>query len=152
MPPVEDAEPSIVSDAPRYDREVGRTRPIAKAIGAAALAAVIVCGVLALRWCHQHSRGVEIRLHNVERSTLRSLKVSVTGNSYPVGDLDPGATTSVWVKPTSESGVDVSFVTSAGQVTQVPVHGYIEPGYSGWISADLTTVGARNVEDHVELY
>jgi hypothetical protein len=129
---------------------VARAKPVAITIGAVVLIAVVCVAVLGIRWYRQHSRGVEIRLHSVANSPLRSVTVAVTGNSYALGDLAPGQTTSVWVAPTSESGVDVSFATASGGVKHAALSGYIEPGYSGWISADLTTNEAVNIEDHVE--
>jgi len=75
----------------------------------------------------------------------------VTGHSYALGDLAARATTSVWVHPTGDSGVEVSVTDQAGQVKRLPEFGYIEPGYRGWISADLTSVGVRHIDGRVEL-
>ncbi len=112
----------------------------------------LVGTTLGLRWYHQHGRGVEIRLHNVQSRPLRSPEVFVTGASYSVGDLAPGAIGSVWAEPTSDSHVEISFALSTGEVKRVPVpNSYLEPRNSGWISVDVTADDARAVENHVEL-
>ncbi len=143
----------MIWTAARYARVVAHAKPVAKAAGAVVLLATLTCAVLGIRWCYQHSRGIEIRLHNAEKSPLRSVTAAVVGNSYTVGDLAPDATRSIWAKPTSESAVEVSFTTSTGEVKHLSIpHSYIEPGNSGWISVDLTIGDARNVEHHIELY
>jgi hypothetical protein len=132
---------------------VAQSSALAKAVGAAVLVALVACAAVGIRWCDQHSRGIELRLHNAEKSRLRAVTVTVVGNSYTVGDLAPDATGSIWAEPTSDSDVEVSFTTATGEVKHLPVpHSYIEPGNSGWMSVDLTTDNARNVERHIKLY
>lgn len=128
-----------------------RANPIVKAVATAAVFAVIAGVGLGVRWCGQQDRGVEIRLHNSDTIALRSVEVAVTGKSYPVGDLAPGETASVWVDPTSESAVEISFATADREPKHVSVPSYIEPGYSGWIAIHLAAAEVREVENHVEL-
>lgn len=126
---------------------------VATAIKATLLIALIIGAVLSIRWCYQHGRGVELRLHNVDKVPLRAIRVEVTGASYSLGDLAPGATTSVWAKPRSDSAVYVLFETPTGEERRLTVpHSYFEPGNSGWMSIELTVAEARNVGDHVELW
>lgn len=128
-------------------------KAVAKAVVVAALLAAAMGAMLAFRWCHERSRGVEIRVHNADGRTLHSVVVAVTGQSYSLGDLPAGATSSIWATPTSDSSVDVSVTDAAGQVKRLPVpHSYIEPGNSGWMLLDVTSVEARKIEDHVEAY
>ena len=117
-------------------------------VGALALIAL----VLAARWFYQHTRGVQIRLRNVDKQPLRSLVVLVTGSNYPLGDLAPGATTSVYVKPTGDSGVAFSFRTIDGAAQHTRETGYIEPENSGTMTIDLSRSGASILKEKLELY
>ena len=116
----------------------------AGAIGAFALAVLIFA-----RWCSEHRRGVEVRIHNAGSHTLSSVAVVVTGNSYSLGDLPPNSTRSVVVVPTGESDVGISLVDPAGHVKRLNAGGYFEPGYTGTISVDLTAEAARTIDDNV---
>jgi len=131
---------------------MARADRLTKAIGVIVLLLALVGGGLAIRSCYLHRRGVEVRLRNVENIPLRSVTVAIRGDSYAVGDLAPGATASVWVKPTSECTVEVSYASARGEVKPAPLGDYIEPGYGGWISADLTATEPRDVIDAVEDY
>ena len=118
------------------------------AVGALALVAV----VLAARWCYQHTRGVKIRVRSVDKQSLRSLAVRVTGAHYEVGDLAPGATTSVYVKPSGDSGVTFSFKMADGAKKSTRETGYFEPGNSGTITVDLSGTGATIIDEKIEFY
>ena len=131
---------------------MARRDRIAKSLAVVVLLLFVGGGVLAVRSCYQHRRGVEVRLSNVEPAPLRSVTVTVTGDSVVIGELAPGATASVWVKPTAECHVEVSYAAATGDVKHVAVGDFVEPGFGGWISADLTATDARDVVDAVEDY
>lgn len=85
--------------------------------------------------------------HNVGAEPMRSVVVHVTGRSYPIGDLPPGASKSVRLSPTSESHIELS---QAGHA-RLTVGGYFEKGYRGTITADVTTDRVVVVRDEVML-
>jgi hypothetical protein len=87
-------------------------------------------------WIH-FTRGLKVHVYNADSQTLRSLVVSVTGNSYHLGDLLPGSTVSVLVEPKGESGVTVEFVDVGGSLKQFNAAGYYESGYKGTIFLEI---------------
>ena len=120
------------------------------------LAAVIVLAGLVLRRCSRHVRGIEVCVQNVDRQPLRSgevaVKSSLSTRRYTIGDLAQAHRACVWVKADKEASVDVTFKTPNGTSRVIPLSGYIEPGYSGWISAEVTGEGARSVHDDIDVY
>ncbi len=67
-------------------------------------------------------------VHNGDSSTFKSCVVQVTGNSYPIGDLPPGASTTVNVNPTGESHIVVEYTDGKGVKRRVPVDCYMDVG------------------------
>lgn len=120
------------------------------------LGGLLMVLALALHQCYRHFRGIEVCVHNVGTQTLRSSKVVVTSSistrAYAVGDLPRDDTTCVWVKADSEASVDFRFTAPSGVSKATPLNGYIEPGYSGWISADVTVDGARAIEQKFDSF
>ena len=56
-----------------------------------------------------NASGVTFSLSNVGISTMESITVQVKGRSYSLGDLAPGSSKSIQVKPTGESHIEVVF-------------------------------------------
>lgn len=125
---------------------------VKKAVKLGSAAALVVVVMIGARWCYRHTRGVEVRVHNVDQQPLHSVVVLVTGRQYEIGDLAPGATDAVFVKPTSESGVAFSLVDRDGHQVHLNAGGYFEPGNTGAISVDINAHGARRVEQDIQLY
>jgi len=119
------------------------------------LATVVLVAGLVLHRCSRHFRGVEVCLHNVDSQPLRSGEVAVRSSLstrlFEVGDLAPSATACVWVKADNEASVDVTFAMPGRAPEVIQLDGYIEPGYSGSISAEVTGDGARSVKNNVEM-
>lgn len=126
---------------------------IIKVVAFAALTLVVA---QVLHRCYRHFRGIEVCLRNVDGQPLGSGQVSVRSSistrTYPVGDLAPGDKSCVWVKADDEASVDVTFTTPGGTATAMPLNGYIEPGYSGWISAEVTVAGARSIKENIDFF
>lgn len=97
--------------------------------------ALLACGLGV--WLYLH-RGLNVRIHNADAQALRSVVVRVTGNSYLLGDLPPGSTVSVRVEPTGESSVHIEFQDSAGHSKSLNADVYLESGYQGTLSLDVT--------------
>ena len=119
------------------------------AVQVGACVALLLVVLVGVRWCYVRSRGVEVRIHNASNRPLSSVVLLVTRRSYQIGDLPPDATSAVFVHPTSESGVGISFADPQGHAKRLHAGGYFEDGYSGSISIDVTADLARIVEDNV---
>ena len=78
--------------------------------------------------------------------------VHVTGQSYPLGDLEAGAETTVTVAPTSESSVEIEFVDSSGNKKRLDAECYLEPGYRGSIAVRIASDELHGVEHRIRGY
>ena len=109
-----------------------------------------------LHRCYRHLRGIEVCLSNVDTQPLRSGEVAVRSSlstrTYPVGDLAPAASACIWVKADNEASVDVTFILTSGAPKVIPLNGYIESGYSGSISAEVTGEGARSIKADIDFF
>lgn len=103
-------------------------------------ALVVICVVLI-------NRGVTVVVHNVGNEPLHSVIVHVTGNSYPIGDIAAGSSSSVMVHATSESRVELEH----GAHERLVVDCYFENGYKGTITAEVTSFKVVNVKDRVRV-
>ena len=90
-------------------------------------------------------RGVLVTVRNSDARALRSLEVHVTGRSYNLGDLEPGASRSVRVNPRGESHVELRFRDHLGKTPAPVVDCYLEAGYSGTIAVDVDSERVRKV-------
>lgn len=68
---------------------------------------------------------------------MKGLVVEVTGRSYKLGDIAAGATKSCFVKPTSESHVEISYMLVDGQSRNSSIGCYFEPSFRGRIYAEV---------------
>ena len=89
--------------------------------------------------------GVTVVIHNVGDINLQSVVVHVTGNSYPIGDIDTGTTKTVKVVAEGESHILIEH----GSQEQLVVGVYFEKGYKGKISIDVTSSEIVNVKDEI---
>jgi hypothetical protein len=110
---------------------------IKRTLYAAALGLAIALAIVLIR-----SHSVRFTVKNVDGKPLRAVVVHVTGRSYPIGDLEPGAIKTVELSPTGESDIDLS---SAGN-PRLKVDCYFEPGYGGRISAEVTAIDVVAVQ------
>lgn len=119
----------------------------------ASVSALLVVAGFVLHRCYRHYRGIEVCVKNVDGQALLSgqvqVKATYSSRDYLIGDLAPGAEACVWVKADHESAVAVRFAASRKEIW---LDGYIEPGYSGSISAEVTATGARSIRSHVDPY
>ncbi len=89
------------------------------------------------------SDGVTFIAKNVGTESIRSVVVHVTGKSYLIGDIAPGASKSVVLNPTSESHVELTF---AGH-PRLTIDCYFEKGYGGTLATELTVEKVVTVKD-----
>jgi hypothetical protein len=97
------------------------------------LIAILVM-IAALFVAKASASGVAFTLTNVGTTTMESITVQVTGRSYPLGDLTPGASKTIRLKPTGESRIDLVFSGSR----RLAIDCYFESGYKGEIAAEVT--------------
>jgi hypothetical protein len=120
------------------------------------LLAIAVPVTLALRLCYRHSRGIEVCLHNVDSEPLHAGIVAVSSDvaprMYTLADLAPNATVCVWVEPEGEASIDVTFRLPTGASKPILLDGYVESGYTGSISADVTASGARAIKRDIDFF
>lgn len=91
--------------------------------------------------------GVTVVIRNVGDEPLQSVVVHVTGNSYPVGDIEAGVTRAVKVVTTGESDI---FIENSNQEKLV-VGVYFESGYRGKISIDVTSNEIVDVKNETRI-
>jgi hypothetical protein len=109
---------------------------------------VIAGGVVAfLGW----PRGVRAIIHNSGATAMRDVRVNVTGRSYWVGDLGPGESRAIRVKPIGESHIVLSYADGSGVARRLTVDCYFESGYSGSIAVDVADGVVANVDDRIRL-
>jgi len=108
-------------------------------------ASLIALLSLVALWAFVLPRGVTIEVRNVSAEPMRGVVVHVTGASYPIGDLLPGESRNVAVKPSSESRVELE---SQGH-RRLIVDCYFEPGYNGMITAEVTPLQVVRVNDSI---
>jgi hypothetical protein len=127
---------------------------VRRIIKLAVLAWVSLVVGLVLHRCYRHFRGIEVCLHNVDTQPLHAGQVTVrsrvSARGYAIGDLTPAASSCVWVNADNEAAVEVTFTLPSGAPKVIPLNGYIEPGYSGWISAEVTAEGARSIKQDID--
>jgi len=91
--------------------------------------------------------GVTVVIRNVGDDSMKSVIVHVTGNSYPIGDIDAGATKTVKVVTTGESDI----VIEHGNQEKLVVGAYFESSYRGKISIDVTSDHVVNVKNETRI-
>jgi hypothetical protein len=91
---------------------------------------------------------------NVDSQRLLSVVVtsSTLTQEEKIGDLSSGHRSCVWVNADNEASVSVSYRMQSGASIVVPLYGYIEPGYTGWISAEVSSNGAHTITEDVDSY
>jgi hypothetical protein len=91
--------------------------------------------------------GVTLMLSNVSAVPMQSVTVRVTGRSYAIGDLAPGASKSIAVHPTADSHIELVF----DRTRRLKIDCYLERGYRGRIAAAITPERVVSVKDETIL-
>lgn len=112
-----------------------------KVIGMVAAVVLLVFVVVAL------GRGVRVTVENVGSTALTDLVVKVTGATYDVGELGPGASETVRVLPTGESHVELTWKDAEGRACYGRVDCYFEgSGYKGTVAVELDGAAVKKAE------
>lgn len=99
----------------------------------AGLVAAILMAVVALPL----RSGIQVTVENSGTKPLKSVTLHVTGASYNLGDITPGASATARVKPTGESHLEIEFTDAGGEVRRLDAGGYFESGYRGTIRVSI---------------
>ena len=89
------------------------------------------------------AKTVTFTASNVGTQAMHSVVVHITGNSYPIGDLAPGASTSVVPTPTADTHIELSL----NGHPRLTVDCYFSGGYTGSVSANVTADKVVSVEN-----
>lgn len=96
-----------------------------------------LCAIAFSAWAYQRG-GIVVVVKNTDASTIRSVEVHVTGNSYDLGDIAPNTQKRVGVRPNSESHVEISFVDARNIKKRLVADCYFAPsGYKGAMEIEI---------------
>lgn len=99
-------------------------------LSTAALVAVPVVWFMAVA-------GVWVGVHNTGRGVLSDVVIRVAGDSGRVGDLAPGESRSVRVRPSGASHVEIEYRDQAGTPVRLQADCYFERSYRDTVDMDV---------------
>src|SRR6266480_7768809 len=99
--------------------------------------------------------GILIVITNSSGDTLEGVTVIVTGslerkNIYVAGTLAPGKRTRLFVRPTTESHINLDLVHSTGEHQEETIAGYVEGGYCGKIAVSIFPDGMVKGDEKID--
>jgi hypothetical protein len=109
---------------------------------------LVLVGVLLF----QFRPGIQVTIQNTGATAMRSVVLHVTGVSYEIGDIPPGASAVARVNPTGESGLEIEFTDSEGKVQRLNAGGYFESGYRGTIRVSIKDGTIEKNEQDIKLW
>lgn len=119
------------------------------------LAGVLIClllaGMIALvYYLLLYKPGIHVTVQNTGSQPLRAVVLFVTGNSYSVGDIPPGATAEATVKCTGDSHLEIEFVDDAGETKRLDAGGFFQSRYRGTIRVSIKDGLIQENEQDIE--
>jgi hypothetical protein len=111
---------------------------------------LVLVGLVMLVLFHFRA-GIHVTIQNTGSQPLRSVVLFVTGTSYNLGDIPPGATAHATVHPTGESHLEIEFTDADGQAKRLDAGGYFEPGYRGTIDISIKDGVIQKNEQQIRL-
>jgi hypothetical protein len=96
--------------------------------------------------------GIRVTVLNAGTKPLRSVMLHVTGSSYDLGSIAPGASAEAIVNPNSESHLEVEFEDIDGQVRRLNAGGYFESGYRGTIRVSIGDNEIEKNEQDIKIH
>lgn len=119
-------------------------------IVATALAVIVTACVGIVRLLPARATTLKAMVTNVGRETMRDIRVTVTGRTYPLGDLSVKEARAIGVDPTGESHIVLTYVDEGGRSQSLLVDCYFEPTDSGTIAVDVADGKVVRVQQHIE--
>jgi hypothetical protein len=101
------------------------------------LVAIAVIVLLLLYGTLRTRSGIQVTITNAGKAPIRSVELFVTGNSYPLGDIAPGASGKATVESTGDSHLEIELIDNDGQSKRLNAGGHFEPGYRGSIEVSI---------------
>lgn len=93
----------------------------------------------------EYGPGVTVTVANAGTVTMHAVTVRLTGKSYAMGDLAPGARKSIAIHPTADSHIELAYDGSR----RLTIDCYMEPGYRGKITTTVTSERVVAVKDEI---
>lgn len=116
-----------------------------KLLSLLALVVLVVFAIVALR------RGVRVEVRNIGGTPLTDVVVQVTGATYDLGELAPGASETVRVSPRGESKVELTWKDSEGRKGYGRVDCYFEgSGYTGTVDVELDGLAVKKAAADID--
>ena len=100
----------------------------------------------------QFRPGIVVTIENTGTIPLKSVVLHVTGASYELGNIAPGASEKVRVRPTGESHLEIEFTDPDGQVKRLDAGGYFESGCRGTIQVSIKDGTSDKNEHDISLW
>jgi len=101
---------------------------------------------------YQLRSGIRVTVENTGSTSLNSVVLHVTGESYDLGDIAPGESATARVNPTGESELEVDFKDTDGQTQRLNAGGYFESGYRGTIRVEIKDGVIDKNEQDIKLW
>ena len=95
--------------------------------------------------------GIHVTIKNTGSQPLRSVVLHVTGASYTLGDIPPGASAQATVHATGESHLEIEFTDPDGQPQRLDAGGYFEASYRGKINISIKDGVIEKNEQQIRL-
>ena len=96
--------------------------------------------------------GIQVTVENTGTTPLKSVMLHVTGASYDLGDIAPGATATARVRSTGESSLDIEFMDGNGNNQRLNAGGYFESAYRGTIRVEIKDGQIDKFEEDIKLW
>ena len=100
----------------------------------------------------QFRSGIHVTVENSGSTPIRSVVLHVTGNSYSLSDLLPGASSQATVHATSESHLEIEIVDADGKPQRLTADCYFEPSYRGKIHVSIKDGAIDRYDEQLELW
>ena len=117
------------------------------------LAAIPIVLLIAVAFVlFQFRPGIQVTVQNTGSTPMHSVVLHVTGATYELADIPPGASATVRVKSTGESNLEIEFTGSDGKVQRLDAGGYFESGYRGTIHVSIKDGTIEKNEQDIKLW
>lgn len=94
---------------------------------------------------------ISVTVVNADSLKMDSVRVTVTGNSYLLGTLQPGDSVSTKVHPKGESQLEIFMQNPEVGKKSYIVGTYFETGYSGYYRVIINTDSIISVTDSISI-
>lgn len=97
-----------------------------------------------------HRPGIEVTVENTGSTSMRSVTLIVTGNSYNLSNISANGTAHATVKCTGDSHLEIEFQDGNGESVRLDAGGFFQPGYRGTIRVSIKDAEIEDSEQNIE--